>query len=418
MPRPHRPRCPSARAHRQKTTSSPMRTCIPSRPPPPPALACSALHLRLGPRPLRGTTKSTPCPPLSASGSSKGPTSGGGAQGPRTLPMPPGVSNNSCASRRVGAAPARPQPKRWTPAQLAAHLGSAVSSEGGGEWAARRSVGGRAYHAHVGGGDGGDGSPSASPPTSRFPSTPASHCGLASASPPHPAPLLWVAPVASSAPAFPCCPRSRRIPLASCRASSLAPSLHLHSHSFSFARPPPLFVHAPIHCPSLRTPQLDSSPSPSLSHREYAAAFPSSAHALILPCRVLSLSLPILRVSSVYPSTVYHNPPPLSSFLAGRAASLRAPIPTAPRSQCDSPILLYFRSLALPIHSTHPSILHLLTFTTHKILACTLHVAHPSLSLPLLLSVSSILALPHLRRSSLIPHPSASIFRRHTPPHP
>ncbi|KAJ6547998.1 hypothetical protein DFH09DRAFT_1170333, partial [Mycena vulgaris] len=35
---------------------------------------------------------------------------------------------------------------------------------------------------------------SSSPPTSRFPSTPASHRGLASASPPHPAPLLCVAP--------------------------------------------------------------------------------------------------------------------------------------------------------------------------------------------------------------------------------
>ncbi|KAJ6506438.1 hypothetical protein DFH09DRAFT_1334789 [Mycena vulgaris] len=49
--------------------------------------------------------------------------------GPRALPVPPGVSKHS---RGLGAAPARPQPKRWMPAQLAAHPGSVVSSERGG----------------------------------------------------------------------------------------------------------------------------------------------------------------------------------------------------------------------------------------------------------------------------------------------
>ncbi|KAJ6533811.1 hypothetical protein DFH09DRAFT_1406422 [Mycena vulgaris] len=83
----------------------------------------------------------TDLPP--SAGSSSGNISSG-VQGPRALPVPPGVSNNSRASRGVGAAPARPQPKRWTPAQLATHLGSAVSSEAG-EWAARRGVGGRAF---------------------------------------------------------------------------------------------------------------------------------------------------------------------------------------------------------------------------------------------------------------------------------
>ncbi|KAJ7106995.1 hypothetical protein C8R44DRAFT_858088, partial [Mycena epipterygia] len=72
---------------------------------------------------------------------------GGGVQGPRALPVPPGVSNNSIASRNAAAAAAAGPgvaPKRWTPEQLAAHLGSAVSREAG-EWAARRGVGGRAF---------------------------------------------------------------------------------------------------------------------------------------------------------------------------------------------------------------------------------------------------------------------------------
>ncbi|KAJ6468168.1 hypothetical protein DFH09DRAFT_1481950 [Mycena vulgaris] len=118
-----------------------------------------ALHLRLGPRPPRGTNTSPPRPPLSVSRNSKGHTSGGGGggvQGPHALRVPPGVGSNSRASRGLGAALTRPQPKWWTSAQLAAHLGGAVSSAAG-EWAARRGVGGRAYHAHVGGGDEGDG---------------------------------------------------------------------------------------------------------------------------------------------------------------------------------------------------------------------------------------------------------------------
>ncbi|KAJ6547909.1 hypothetical protein DFH09DRAFT_1367084 [Mycena vulgaris] len=209
---------------------------------------------------------------------------------------------------------------------------------------------------------------------------------------------------------------------------------------------PPLAAHSPCILSCILPCTLFSSPFPFVSVRPSSRPY-SSTH-LPLPLRPTTRLIPIpipipissrayhgvplLRsrmhpalprtfvVAPVYPSTLYHNLPPLSSFLAGHTASPRAPIPTAPRSQCDSPILFYFRSLALPIHSTHPSILHLLTFTTHKqtqILACTLHVAHPSLSLPPLLSVSSILPLPCLHRSFLIPHPSASIFRPHTPPH-
>ncbi|KAJ7106993.1 hypothetical protein C8R44DRAFT_885675 [Mycena epipterygia] len=71
-------------------------------------------------------------------------TGGGGVQGPRALPVPPGVSNNSIASRNAAVVGPGVALKRWTPEQLAAHLGTAVSREVG-EWAARRGVGGRAF---------------------------------------------------------------------------------------------------------------------------------------------------------------------------------------------------------------------------------------------------------------------------------
>ncbi|KAJ7732350.1 hypothetical protein DFH07DRAFT_144015 [Mycena maculata] len=81
------------------------------------------------------------------SGVGSGGTNGNAVQGPRALPVPPGVSNNSIASMGMSAnaaALAGTSPKRWTPAQLAAHLGASVSHEAG-EWAARRGVGGRAF---------------------------------------------------------------------------------------------------------------------------------------------------------------------------------------------------------------------------------------------------------------------------------
>ncbi|KAJ7435746.1 hypothetical protein B0H11DRAFT_672426 [Mycena galericulata] len=69
-------------------------------------------------------------------------------QGPRALPIPPGVSNNSIASMNMAANKNTnangTSPKRWTPAQLAAHLDRTISREAG-EWAARRGVGGRAF---------------------------------------------------------------------------------------------------------------------------------------------------------------------------------------------------------------------------------------------------------------------------------
>ncbi|KAF7309850.1 hypothetical protein MIND_00357100 [Mycena indigotica] len=65
-------------------------------------------------------------------------------QGPRALPIPPNVSNNSIAALNAANAPPKQSPKRWTPEELAAHLGSAVSAEAG-EWAAKRGVGGRAF---------------------------------------------------------------------------------------------------------------------------------------------------------------------------------------------------------------------------------------------------------------------------------
>ncbi|KAJ7052087.1 hypothetical protein C8F01DRAFT_1262302 [Mycena amicta] len=72
-------------------------------------------------------------------------------EGPRALPIPPNVSNNSIAAMKAAAAQAQAQgnsnnvsPRRWTPEQLAVHLGNAVSPEAG-EWAARSGVGGRAF---------------------------------------------------------------------------------------------------------------------------------------------------------------------------------------------------------------------------------------------------------------------------------
>ncbi|KAJ7132841.1 hypothetical protein C8R43DRAFT_1023643 [Mycena crocata] len=84
---------------------------------------------------------------LPSSGSSTANPGSGGVHGPRALPIPPGVSNNSIASMNAAAGAgvySGTSPKRWTPAQLAAHLGDAVSHEAG-EWVARRGVGGRAF---------------------------------------------------------------------------------------------------------------------------------------------------------------------------------------------------------------------------------------------------------------------------------
>ncbi|KAJ7053528.1 hypothetical protein C8F01DRAFT_1260512 [Mycena amicta] len=82
---------------------------------------------------------------------SNGSTSSLQHEGPRALPIPPNVSNNSIAAMKAAAAQAQAQgnsnnvsPRRWTPEQLAAHLGNAVSPEAG-EWAARSGVGGRAF---------------------------------------------------------------------------------------------------------------------------------------------------------------------------------------------------------------------------------------------------------------------------------
>ncbi|KAK7056024.1 hypothetical protein R3P38DRAFT_3170681 [Favolaschia claudopus] len=75
----------------------------------------------------------------------------GPAHGPRALPVPPNVSANSIAAKNAAAkggysayAASGISPKRWTPAQLAAHLNSTVSPEAG-AWATRRNVGGRAF---------------------------------------------------------------------------------------------------------------------------------------------------------------------------------------------------------------------------------------------------------------------------------
>ncbi|KAJ7641801.1 hypothetical protein FB45DRAFT_901042 [Roridomyces roridus] len=65
-------------------------------------------------------------------------------QGPRALPIPPNVTNNSRASLNMQNPEPRISPKRWTPEQLAAHLGQAVSQEAG-EWAVQRGVGGKAF---------------------------------------------------------------------------------------------------------------------------------------------------------------------------------------------------------------------------------------------------------------------------------
>ncbi|KAJ7452860.1 hypothetical protein FB451DRAFT_1520913 [Mycena latifolia] len=61
--------------------------------------------------------------------------SGGGIQGPCALPIPPNVHATSLVNT---------PPKRWTPAELAVHLGNAVSREGG-ECVVRGGVGGRAF---------------------------------------------------------------------------------------------------------------------------------------------------------------------------------------------------------------------------------------------------------------------------------
>ncbi|KAJ7030312.1 hypothetical protein C8F04DRAFT_1367754 [Mycena alexandri] len=77
----------------------------------------------------------------------------GNVLGPRALPVPPGVSANSIAAQNAAkkggysvyaAANAGTSPKRWTPAQLAAHLNLAISPEAG-AWAERRNVGGKAF---------------------------------------------------------------------------------------------------------------------------------------------------------------------------------------------------------------------------------------------------------------------------------
>ncbi|KAJ6523821.1 hypothetical protein B0H19DRAFT_646363 [Mycena capillaripes] len=73
----------------------------------------------------------------------------GAPSGPRALPVPPGVSANSIASRSAAKSGGSysayaVSPKRWTPAQLAAHLDRTVSAEAG-AWAARSNVGGRAF---------------------------------------------------------------------------------------------------------------------------------------------------------------------------------------------------------------------------------------------------------------------------------
>ncbi|KAJ7183761.1 hypothetical protein C8R46DRAFT_1209904 [Mycena filopes] len=80
-----------------------------------------------------------------------GESSGGGnVNGPRALPVPPGVSANSIAAKEAArkggwsAYAGGPSPKRWTPAQLAAHLDRTISPEAG-AWAARSNVGGKAF---------------------------------------------------------------------------------------------------------------------------------------------------------------------------------------------------------------------------------------------------------------------------------
>ncbi|CAK5280522.1 unnamed protein product [Mycena citricolor] len=67
-------------------------------------------------------------------------------QGPRALPVPPNVTNNSIAAINAAAKANElvVSPKRWTPEELAAHLGQSVSKEAG-EWAARSRIGGRAF---------------------------------------------------------------------------------------------------------------------------------------------------------------------------------------------------------------------------------------------------------------------------------
>ncbi|KAJ6471819.1 hypothetical protein C8R47DRAFT_1222078 [Mycena vitilis] len=71
-----------------------------------------------------------------------------GSPGPRALPVPPGVSANSIAAKSAAASGSYGSyalsPKRWTPAQLAAHLDRTVSPEAG-AWAADRGVGGKAF---------------------------------------------------------------------------------------------------------------------------------------------------------------------------------------------------------------------------------------------------------------------------------
>ncbi|KAJ7149974.1 hypothetical protein C8R46DRAFT_1230152 [Mycena filopes] len=75
---------------------------------------------------------------------------GGNVNGPRALPVPPGVSANSIAAKEAArkggwsAYAGGPSPKRWTPAQLAAHLDRTISPEAG-AWAARSNVGGKAF---------------------------------------------------------------------------------------------------------------------------------------------------------------------------------------------------------------------------------------------------------------------------------
>ncbi|KAJ7452929.1 hypothetical protein FB451DRAFT_1565845 [Mycena latifolia] len=81
-------------------------------------------------------------PPSSAAspareGARRGSTAGigGGVQGPRVPQIPPNVRASSLASTI---------PKRWTPAELAAHLGNTVSRETG-ECVVRRGVGGHLH---------------------------------------------------------------------------------------------------------------------------------------------------------------------------------------------------------------------------------------------------------------------------------
>ncbi|KAF8177188.1 hypothetical protein K438DRAFT_1978827 [Mycena galopus ATCC 62051] len=86
----------------------------------------------------------------SVSASNNGEYTGGG-NAPRALPVPPSVSANNIAARNAAAAgsysayaASGTSPKRWTPAQLAAHLNTTGAPEAG-AWTTTHNVGGRAF---------------------------------------------------------------------------------------------------------------------------------------------------------------------------------------------------------------------------------------------------------------------------------